>query len=33
LARSLPADGRLITLESNPKHAEVARNNIDLTRV
>jgi predicted O-methyltransferase YrrM len=28
LARSLPADGRLITLESNPKHAEVARNNI-----
>ncbi|MDM9383978.1 O-methyltransferase [Chlorogloeopsis sp. ULAP01] len=28
LARALPADGRLITLESNPKHAEVARDNI-----
>ncbi|WP_193199109.1 O-methyltransferase [Nostoc sp. MG11] len=28
LARSLPADGRLITLESDPKHAEVARANI-----
>jgi predicted O-methyltransferase YrrM len=28
LARSLPADGRLITLEANPKHAEVARANI-----
>lgn len=28
LARALPADGRLITLESNPKHAEIARNNI-----
>lgn len=28
LARSLPADGRLITLESEPKHAEVARGNI-----
>jgi predicted O-methyltransferase YrrM len=27
LARALPADGRLITLESNPKHAEVARAN------
>src|SRR5229473_1196042 len=25
LARALPAGGRLITLESNPKHAEIAR--------
>ena len=28
LARALPRDGRLITLEANPKHAEVARTNI-----
>jgi predicted O-methyltransferase YrrM len=28
LARALPADGKLITLEANPKHAEVARANI-----
>jgi predicted O-methyltransferase YrrM len=28
LARSLPADGCLITLEADPKHAEVARANI-----
>lgn len=28
LARALPVDGRLITLETNPKHAEVARSNI-----
>ncbi|MFN6486521.1 MULTISPECIES: O-methyltransferase [unclassified Nostoc] len=28
LARSLPADGRLISLEANPKHAEIARSNI-----
>ena len=28
LGRALPADGRLITLESDPKHAEVARANI-----
>lgn len=28
LARALPADGRLITLESNSKHAEVARANL-----
>lgn len=28
LARALPVDGRLITLEVNPKHAEVARTNI-----
>ena len=27
LARALPADGRLITLEYEPKHAEVARQN------
>ena len=28
LARALPADGRLVTLEYSPKHAEVARRNI-----
>lgn len=28
LARALPADGRLVTLEYAPHHAEVARNNI-----
>ncbi len=28
LARALPADGRLLTLEFEPKHAEVARANI-----
>ena len=28
LARALPANGRLITLEADPKHAEVARANI-----
>jgi predicted O-methyltransferase YrrM len=28
LARGLPADGRLVTLELNPAHAEVARANI-----
>jgi len=28
LARALPADGRLITLEADPTHAEVARANI-----
>jgi predicted O-methyltransferase YrrM len=28
LGRALPADGRLITLEADPKHAEVARVNI-----
>ncbi|WJQ79098.1 O-methyltransferase [Brevibacillus brevis] len=28
LARALPADGRLITLEYDPKHAEVAQANI-----
>src|SRR5215468_10529925 len=36
LGRALPAGGRLITLEANPKHAAVARANIayaGLTRV
>jgi predicted O-methyltransferase YrrM len=28
LARALPSDGSLITLEANPKHAEVAKANI-----
>jgi predicted O-methyltransferase YrrM len=28
LARALPADGRLITIEFDPKHAEIARRNI-----
>lgn len=28
LARALPADGKLVTLESDPKHAEVARANV-----
>ena len=28
LARALPAGGRLVTLELNPKHAEVARENL-----
>src|SRR5262249_20733807 len=28
LARALPADGKLVTLEAVPKHAEVARKNI-----
>jgi predicted O-methyltransferase YrrM len=28
LARALPADGRLVTLEIDPRHAEVARANI-----
>ena len=29
LARALPEDGRLITLELDPRHAEVARENLD----
>ena len=29
LARTLPADGRLFTLEIDPKHAEVARKNVE----
>jgi predicted O-methyltransferase YrrM len=28
LARALPADGRLVTLESDPHHAEIARRNL-----
>jgi predicted O-methyltransferase YrrM len=28
LARAVPSDGRVITLESNPKHAELARANV-----
>lgn len=28
LARALPEDGRLVTLEADPKHAEIARRNI-----
>lgn len=30
LGRALPPDGKLITLEANPKHAEVARANLEL---
>src|SRR5207249_3046004 len=29
MARALPSDGRLLTLEFDPKHAEVASSNID----
>ncbi len=29
LARALPSNGRLITIEVDPRHAEVARSNID----
>jgi predicted O-methyltransferase YrrM len=29
LARALPADGKLVSLEVSPKHAEVARRNVD----
>ena len=29
MARALPAGGRLVTLEAAPKHAEVARSNLD----
>jgi predicted O-methyltransferase YrrM len=29
LARALPSDGRLVTLEYSPKHADVARRNIE----
>ena len=29
MARALPARGRLITIEANPAHAEVARNNLE----
>lgn len=33
LARALPPDGRLITLEASPTHAEVARQNIARARL
>jgi predicted O-methyltransferase YrrM len=33
LARALPADGELVTLESEPRHAEVARRNLDAAGV
>ncbi|RZQ59718.1 O-methyltransferase [Amycolatopsis suaedae] len=33
LARALPPDGRLVTLEYEPKHAEVARRNVDAAGV
>jgi predicted O-methyltransferase YrrM len=33
LARALPADGRLVTLELNPQHAEVARRNFANTKM
>jgi predicted O-methyltransferase YrrM len=29
MARALPADGKLITLEFDPKHAEVAKSNVE----
>jgi len=32
LARALPANGRLVTLELEPKHAEVARGNLERAR-
>ncbi len=33
LARALPADGKLITLEANPRHAAVAQANIENARL
>jgi predicted O-methyltransferase YrrM len=33
LARALPPDGRLVTLEVNPRHAEVARRNFATAEV
>jgi len=33
LARALPADGRLVTLEGNQRHAAVARKNIERARL
>ncbi len=33
LARALPANGRLVTLELDPKHAEVARRNLGRARL
>jgi len=29
MARALPADGRIVSLEFNPKHADVARANLE----
>lgn len=33
LARALPADGRLVTIEADPRHAEVARHNLEAAGV
>ena len=33
MAKALPADGRLVTLEYDPKHAQVARQNIDASGI
>ncbi len=33
MARALPPEGKLITLEADPRHAEVARKNIELARL
>ena len=33
LARTLPADGRLVTLEADPTHADVARSNLARARL
>lgn len=33
MARALPADGQVVTLEFSPKHAEVARKNLDAAGV
>ena len=33
MAKALPADGRLVTLEFDPRHAQVARRNIDQSGV
>ncbi len=33
MARALPPEGKLITLEADPRHAEVARKNIALARL
>ncbi len=33
IARGLPDDGKLITLELDPKHANIARENLDANRV
>ncbi len=33
MAKALPADGRLVTLEFDPKHAQVARRNIDASGI